>query len=216
MKLLSRVRLFAIPLTIAYQAPPSMEFSRQQYWSGLPFPSPGELCNPGIEPGSPTLQADPLPSEPPGKPVFSIFTFFYNGRIISEFKKTCKLFLFGRGLAGAGAVSGLGGGPWWSVASGCSLVLFVSSGASLPSFSSPSPLWPAPGETAAGREDRTSRDGLFGDQRAPAASVTHLWLCFQASAQQGPWLSLSSHDCQPLLPPACPRPRPGTVPSRSR
>ena len=46
-----------------------MEFSRQEYWSGLPFPSPGDLPNPGMEPGSPTLQADGLPSEPPGKPV---------------------------------------------------------------------------------------------------------------------------------------------------
>ena len=54
------------PWTIAYQAPQSMEFSRQEYWSGLPFPSPGDLPNPGIEPRSPTLQADTLPSEPPG------------------------------------------------------------------------------------------------------------------------------------------------------
>ena len=45
----------------------SMEFSRQEYWSGLPFPSPGDLCNPGIEPRSPTLQVDSLLSEPPGK-----------------------------------------------------------------------------------------------------------------------------------------------------
>ena len=67
-KLLSHVRLFATPLTVAYQAPRPMEFSRQEYWSGLPFPSPGDLPNPGIEPGSPTLQADALPSEPPGKP----------------------------------------------------------------------------------------------------------------------------------------------------
>ena len=54
-KSLSRVRLFAIPWTVAYQAPQSMEFSRQEYWSGLPFPSPGDLPNPEIEPGSPTL-----------------------------------------------------------------------------------------------------------------------------------------------------------------
>ena len=47
-------------------APPSMEFSRQEYWSGLPFPSPGDLPNPGIEPGSAALRADALPSEPPG------------------------------------------------------------------------------------------------------------------------------------------------------
>ena len=45
-----------------------MEFSRQEYWSGLPFPSPGDLPNPGTEPGCPALQADALPSEPPGKP----------------------------------------------------------------------------------------------------------------------------------------------------
>ena len=55
-----------IPWTVAYQAPPSMEFSRQEYWSGLPFSSPGELPNPGLEPGSPALRADALPSEPPG------------------------------------------------------------------------------------------------------------------------------------------------------
>ena len=67
MKSLSRVRLFATPWTVAYQAPPSLGFSRQEYWSGLPFPSPGDLPNPGIEPGSPVLQADALPSEPPGK-----------------------------------------------------------------------------------------------------------------------------------------------------
>ena len=66
-KSLSRVRLFATPWTVAYQAPPSMGFSRQECWSGLPFPSPGDLPNPGIKPGSPALQADALPSEPPGK-----------------------------------------------------------------------------------------------------------------------------------------------------
>ena len=59
-KSLGHVRLFPTPWTVAYQAPPSMEFSRQVYWSGLPFPSPGDLPNPGIEPGSPTLQADAL------------------------------------------------------------------------------------------------------------------------------------------------------------
>ena len=73
-KLLSSVQLFGTPWTVAYQAPPSMGFSRQEYWSGLPFPSPGDLPNPGIEPkseiepGSPALQADALTSEPPGKP----------------------------------------------------------------------------------------------------------------------------------------------------
>ena len=68
MKLLSRVQLFETPWTVPHQARQSMEFSRQEYWSGLPFPSPGDLPNPGIEPGSPALQADALPSEPPGKP----------------------------------------------------------------------------------------------------------------------------------------------------
>ena len=66
-KLLSRVRLFATPWIVAYQAPPSMGFSRQEHWIGLPFPSPGDLPNPGIEPGSPTFQADALTSELPGK-----------------------------------------------------------------------------------------------------------------------------------------------------
>ena len=57
------------PWGIASQAPLSMEFSRQEYWHGLPCPSPGELPNPGIKPGSPAMQADSLPSEPPGKPI---------------------------------------------------------------------------------------------------------------------------------------------------
>ena len=63
MKPLSRVRLFATPWTVAYQAPPPMGFSRQEYWSGLPFPPPGDLPNPGIKPGSPVLQTDALPSK---------------------------------------------------------------------------------------------------------------------------------------------------------
>ena len=72
-KLLSRVRLFATPWTVAYQDPLSMGFSRQEYWSGLPFPSPGDLPNPGIKPGSPALQAGALSSEPPGKPIKSLY-----------------------------------------------------------------------------------------------------------------------------------------------
>ena len=67
-KWLSHVQLSATPWTVAYQAPLSMEFSRQEYWSGLPFPSLGDLPNPGNEPRSSTLQADALPSEPPGRP----------------------------------------------------------------------------------------------------------------------------------------------------
>ena len=68
MKLLSCVRLFATPWTVAYQAPPSMGFSRQGYWSRLPFPSPGDLPNPGIELKSPSLEVDALPFEPLEKP----------------------------------------------------------------------------------------------------------------------------------------------------
>ena len=66
-KSLSRVQLFAIQWTVAYQASPSMGFSRQECWGGLPFPSPGDLTNPGIEPRSPTLEADSL-TPASGKP----------------------------------------------------------------------------------------------------------------------------------------------------
>ena len=69
-KSLSHVRLFVTPWTVAYQAPLSMGFSRQEYWSGLPFPSPGDLPDPGIKPRSPALEADTLTSEPPGKSNF--------------------------------------------------------------------------------------------------------------------------------------------------
>ena len=74
-KSLSRVQLFATLWTVAYQASPSMGFSRQEYWSGLPFPSPGGLPNPGIEPRSPTLQADSLLSEPQVKPTPKLHLF---------------------------------------------------------------------------------------------------------------------------------------------
>ena len=63
-KVTQRVRLFATPWAIQ-----SMELSRPEYWSGLPFPSPGDLPNPGIEPRSPILQADSLPAKPQGKPL---------------------------------------------------------------------------------------------------------------------------------------------------
>ena len=69
---------YATPWIVAHLALLSMDFSRQEYWSGLPFPSPGDLPDPGIEPRSPSLQTDSLPSEPPGKP------FVY----ISHFKKS--------------------------------------------------------------------------------------------------------------------------------
>ena len=67
MKSFSHVRLFATPWTVAYQAPLSIGFSRQEYWSGLPFPSPGVLPDPGIEPRCPALKANALTSELPGK-----------------------------------------------------------------------------------------------------------------------------------------------------
>ena len=66
---LSCVQLFVTPWTVNCQAPLSMEFSRQEYWSRLPFPTPEGLPDPGIEPRTPTLQADTLPSEPLGKPM---------------------------------------------------------------------------------------------------------------------------------------------------
>ena len=60
------------PQTVAHKAPLSMEFSRQEDWNGLPFPTPGDLPNPGIESASPALQADVLTSEPPGKPCLDL------------------------------------------------------------------------------------------------------------------------------------------------
>ena len=76
-KSLSCVQLFATLCTVAYQAPPSIEFSRQEYWSGLPFPSPGDFPDPGIEPRSLALQVDTLPSEPPRKP-----THYWNTKLV--------------------------------------------------------------------------------------------------------------------------------------
>ena len=86
LRLLSRSvvsRLFAAPWTVAHQALPSVGFFRREYWSGLPFPSPGDLPDPGIKPGSPVLEADALTSEPPGKPqlilreCYFIYTFYF-------------------------------------------------------------------------------------------------------------------------------------------
>ena len=74
-KSLGRVQLFATPWTVAYQAPPSLGFSRQEYWNGLPFPSPRDLPNPGIEPGSPVLQATPNPT--PVDLILTLVTQFY-------------------------------------------------------------------------------------------------------------------------------------------
>ena len=76
-KSLSPVQIFVTPWTVAYQAPPSMGFYGQEYWSGLPFPSPGDLPNSGIEPRSPAFQADALTSEPPGKPHIYLYMSIY-------------------------------------------------------------------------------------------------------------------------------------------
>ena len=69
--MLSHIQLFVIPWTVPCQAPLSMGFSRQAYWNGWPFPSPGDLLDPGIEPVSPALQTDSSLSEPPGKPKYN-------------------------------------------------------------------------------------------------------------------------------------------------
>ena len=74
---LSCVQLFATPRTVACQTPLPMGFSRQEYCSGLPFSSPGDLPDPGIEPVSPALQADSLPSKPPEKPIY-VYVFLNN------------------------------------------------------------------------------------------------------------------------------------------
>ena len=73
----SHVQLFAMPWTVARQAPPSMRLSMQEYWSRLLSPPPGDLPNPGIKPRSPILQADSLPSEPSGKPAINIQNIIY-------------------------------------------------------------------------------------------------------------------------------------------
>ena len=86
MKWLSHVWLFATPWTVAYQVSLSMEFSRQEYWSGLPFPSPGDLPDPGIEPRSPALQTDTLTSELPGKPFYMHYKWCLpSSRMLSTF-----------------------------------------------------------------------------------------------------------------------------------
>ena len=84
-KLLSCVQLFETLWTVAHQALLSMEFSRQEYWSGLSFPPPGDLPDPGIEVGTPESQADSLPSEPPGK---SLSHSFNSGQF--ESRENCR------------------------------------------------------------------------------------------------------------------------------
>ena len=89
-KLVRRVRLFAAPWTVAYQALPSMGFSSQEYWSGLPFASPQDLPNSGLEPGSHALHADALPSEPPGKQSETCPQVVLEKEIVKKNKQTSK------------------------------------------------------------------------------------------------------------------------------
>ena len=85
-KSLRHVWFSATPWTVAYQDPLSMEFSRQEYWSGFPFPPPGDLPDRGIEPRSPALQADTLSSEPLGKP--------FPEMEITKILENCKIYVF--------------------------------------------------------------------------------------------------------------------------
>ena len=83
---LSRVQLFSTPWTVTHQAPLSLGFSRQEHWSGLPFPSPGDLPKPGMQPRSPALQADFLPSELPQKPKCGcMYVHYYSSHFVLRY-----------------------------------------------------------------------------------------------------------------------------------
>ena len=84
------IGLFAAPWTVAYQALPSMGFSSQEYWSGLPFPSPEDLPDSAMEPGSPSFCTDALPSEPPGKQSKSCPWVVLEKEIVKKKKKKKK------------------------------------------------------------------------------------------------------------------------------
>jgi len=90
------VQPFATPWTVAHQAPLSMEFSRQEYWSGLPCPSPGDLPNPGIKPRSPALQAESLSFELPRKPLgkWKLIPRWYVTTYLSQFLTVLSLFFY--------------------------------------------------------------------------------------------------------------------------
>ena len=121
-KSLSPVWLFATPWTVAYQAPPSMGFSRQEYWSGLPFPSPGDLPYPGIEPRSPAFQANALTSEPPGKPMENMICFqFFVDRLQSMnilWVGKVSLFNISLYLGNSQTFTGLKSAPYHKVSDG--------------------------------------------------------------------------------------------------
>ena len=93
-QLLSHVRLFATPWTVDHQAPLFVEFSRQEYWSGFPFPTPGDLPNPGTEPASPTsaaLAGRLFTTQPPGKPVSESCLLFYVAQMTKEVKENMNV-----------------------------------------------------------------------------------------------------------------------------
>ena len=106
-KSLSHVWLFATPWIVAYQAPPSMGFSRQEYWNRLPIPSPGDLPDPGITPRSPALEADALTSESLGKPIYFIYSNVYmsisGGSLVKNLPANA---------GDTGSISGSGRFPW--------------------------------------------------------------------------------------------------------
>ena len=83
------------PWIVAHQAPLPMEFSRQEYWTGLPFPSPGDLLDPGIKPASPALQADSLSSEPPEKPIHEVASI--KGSVVKNESWSCPFYSCGGG-----------------------------------------------------------------------------------------------------------------------
>ena len=89
------------PWTVAHQAPLSMEFSRQEYWSGLPFPSPEDLPDPGIDPRSPALQADSLLTESPGKPINVCKTYSISPSFTFDMRIYVLFFFFTVSLAGS-------------------------------------------------------------------------------------------------------------------
>ena len=105
--MLSGILLLLSPWTVARQAPRSMGFSRQEYWSGLPFPSPRDLPDLGIEPGSPALQVDPLPTEPPGQRTMK--------RLFSLPWRVCSSEAYGVAPAPRAFLPAL----WWSSLSCC-------------------------------------------------------------------------------------------------
>ena len=118
MKSLSRVWLFTILWTVACQAPPSMEFSRQGYWSGLLFPSPGDVPNPGIEPGSPALQVDSLPSEPQGSSVVGETYSNYGRSRGSRQAPDFRVLMIGARCGGHESISEVGGWDWQGAVEG--------------------------------------------------------------------------------------------------